>query len=194
MNIERLIAKFDLKGINYEPSKGGKALMTLEEQLATVGIAWKQSPVGFLVLFVECLNDAQSAKQLFKATMIEANILMETWRGTYPDKALNALCITAIAEATQPQGQICPECNGSGKVRSKCKHSVKCPCCDDGRIQWTQETRFAYFCITMRTTYSRFRKYMPIIKALVDWISGHRNEAVLAVEGRMSAERAVELV
>ena len=102
MNIERVIAKFDLKGINYEPSKGSKALMTLEEYLATVGIAWKQSPVGFLVLFVECLNDAQSAKQLFKATMIEANEIMKTWRGAYPDKALNAMCITAIAEA--PKG------------------------------------------------------------------------------------------
>lgn len=41
MNIERVVAKFGLKDINYEPSKGGKALMTLEEYLATVGIAWK---------------------------------------------------------------------------------------------------------------------------------------------------------
>ncbi|GEK14659.1 hypothetical protein AFI02nite_26950 [Aliivibrio fischeri] len=56
MNIECLIAKFGLKGINYEPSKSGKALMTLEEYLAIAGIAWKQSPVGFLVLFVECLQ------------------------------------------------------------------------------------------------------------------------------------------
>lgn len=191
MNIERVIAKFDLKGINYEPSKGGKALMTLEEYLATVGIAWKQSPVGFLVLFVECLNDAQSAKQLFKATMIEANEIMKTWRGTYPDKALNALCITAIAEATQPLGQICPECNGSGKVRSKCNHSVKCPCCDDGRIQWTQETRFAYFCLTLRITYSRFRRYMPVIKALVDWLSDKRNAAALAVQGSGSKEESL---
>ena len=61
MNIERVIAKFDLKGINYEPSKGGKALMTLEEYLVAVGIAWKQSPVGLLVLFVECLSPISKA-------------------------------------------------------------------------------------------------------------------------------------
>ncbi|WP_329603295.1 hypothetical protein [Aliivibrio fischeri] len=133
------------------------------------------------MLFVEYLNDAQSAKQLFKATMVEANEHMKIWRGTYPDKALNAMCITAITEATKPLGHICPECNGSGKVRSKCNHSVKCPCCDDGRIQWTQETRFAYFCLTLRITYSRFRRYMPVIKALVDWLSDKRNAAALSM-------------
>ncbi|MEZ9625605.1 hypothetical protein [Aliivibrio fischeri] len=61
MNIERLIAKFDLKGINYEPSKGDKALMTLEEYFATVEIAWKQSPVGFLVLLSNVMPNQQSS-------------------------------------------------------------------------------------------------------------------------------------
>ncbi|EAS40427.1 hypothetical protein [Photobacterium profundum] len=36
MNIERLLAKFNLKGINYKPSQGGKAVLSLEEQLAIV--------------------------------------------------------------------------------------------------------------------------------------------------------------
>ncbi|WP_204161413.1 hypothetical protein [Aliivibrio fischeri] len=107
------------------------------------------------------MNDAQSAKQLFKATMIEANEIMKTWHGTYPNKALNAMCITAIEEA-KPLGQICPECNVPGKVRSKCNHSVKCTCCDDGRIH-----AFAAVC--------------PVIKALVDWLSDKRSTVALFI-------------
>ncbi len=37
MKIERLLAKFNIKGINYEPSQGGIALLSLDEQLAVVG-------------------------------------------------------------------------------------------------------------------------------------------------------------
>ena len=42
MRPETLLAKFDLKGINYEPQKGGKGLFSLEDQLGMVGITWKE--------------------------------------------------------------------------------------------------------------------------------------------------------
>ena len=114
MRIETLLSKFAIKGINYDPqSGGGKALLSAEEQLAVVGLCWHESPVGWLVLFVEGLRDVHALKQLQIATRGETLRLMEDWRGVYPEKALTALCATAIAEATQQNGQVCPECNGS---------------------------------------------------------------------------------
>ncbi len=167
---------------------GGKALLSIEEQLATVGIAWKESPVGFLVLFVECLSDAAAFKQLCSATLVEANTLMETWRGPYPEKALEALVITAIAEATQQFGQVCPECNGSGKYIAKNRAKRKCPCCDNGRIGWEQDTRFAYFCQKLPVPLSRFKRYEPIVIKLVKWLTNKRSAAALALQERVGME------
>ncbi|EAP93430.1 hypothetical protein [Vibrio splendidus] len=194
MQFEKLLAKFNVKGINYEPSLGGKGLLSQDEQLAIVGLAWKESPVGFLVLFVECLQDKPALKKLYQATLIEANTLMETWRGPYPDKALQALVSTAIAEATQQFGQVCPECNGSGKYIAKNRARRTCPCCDGGRIGWTQETRFAYFCQTLPVTFSRFKKYESILGKLVKRLVDKRSAAALALQGRYEQEESVAKV
>ncbi|MCY9802676.1 hypothetical protein OTK51_04440 [Vibrio scophthalmi] len=191
MRIEKLLAKFNVKGINYEPSLGGKALLSLDEQLAIVGIVWKESPVGFLVLFVECLADKSAYQNLCKATLVEANTLMSKWRGPYPEKALEALVVTAIAESTQQFGQVCPECNGSGKYIAKNRARRTCPCCDGGRIGWTQETRFAFFCQTLPITFSRFKKYEAILAKLVKLLTDKRSAAALALQGRVEREESV---
>ncbi|MDA0118517.1 hypothetical protein [Vibrio sp. T11.5] len=194
MRIEKLLAKFNVRGINYEPSMGGKALLSLDEQLAAVGITWKESPVGFMILFVECLADKPAYKSLCQATLVEANNLMEVWRGPYPDKALEALVITAIAEATQQFGQVCPECNGSGKYIAKNRARRTCPCCNDGRIGWTQETRFAFFCQKLPVTFSRFKRYEQVLRKLVTWLTGKRNAAALALQGRVDKEESMAKV
>ncbi|MEZ8379391.1 hypothetical protein AB6D67_03400 [Vibrio splendidus] len=191
MQIEKLLAKFNAKGSNYEPCSGGKGLLSQDEQLAIVGLAWKESPVGFLVLFVECLQDKSALKKLYQATLIEATTLMETWRGPYPDKALEALAATAIAEATQQFGQVCLECNGSGKYIAKNRARRTCPCCDGGRIGWTQETRFAYFCQTLPVTFSRFKKYESILGKLVKRLVDKRSAAALALQGRVLKEKSI---
>ncbi|WP_253819187.1 hypothetical protein [Vibrio coralliilyticus] len=79
--------------------------------------------------------------------------------------------ITAIAEATQQFGQVCPECNGSGKYIAKNRARRTCPCCNDGRIGWTQETRFAFFCQKLPVTFSRFRRYEQVLRKLVTWLT-----------------------
>ncbi|HIF9272856.1 TPA: hypothetical protein ACX6QR_000836 [Photobacterium damselae] len=192
MKIETLLSKFDIKGINYGPSTGGgNPLLSAEEQLAVVGLCWHESPVGWLLLFVEGLRDVNALKQLQIATMGEALRLMEDWRGVYPEKAIKALCATAIAEATQQQGQICPECNGAATVLSKCNHRRKCQCCKNGRIEWTQETRFAYFARTLPVTYSRFSKYSRILKIMVTWLLEHRNNVYLSVKNQIKKEELV---
>lgn len=188
MKIEKLLGKFGIKGITYGPRTGGQPLLSVEEQLAAVGICWSESPVGWLLLFVEGLEDVYALKQLHTATMGEALREMQSWRGTYPEKALHALCVTAIAEATQQFGQICPECEGAGKVLSKCKHSRKCPCCTEGRIKWTNETRFAYFAQTLPVTYSRFNRYKLVLENMVDWLTCNRTVALLAIQGRIEKE------
>ncbi len=54
--------------------------MSLEEQLATVGLAWKDSLVGFLVLFVECIAEQHTYKTSCKASLVEAQMLMQWQR------------------------------------------------------------------------------------------------------------------
>ena len=183
-----------IKGINYDPqSGGGKALLSAEEQLAVVGLCWHESPVGWLVLFVEGLRDVHALKQLQIATRGETLRLMEDWRGVYPEKALTALCATAIAiaEATQQNGQVCPECNGSGKVLSKCNHQRQCQCCKNGRIEWTQETRFAYFAQVLPVTYSRFKRYLAVFNVLVEWLIDSRTVAIFAMKNKIALEKAM---
>ena len=190
MKPETLLAKFNLKGINYEAMQtaGGKGLFGLDEQLAMVGISWKHSPVGFLLLFVECLSDEHSANLLYKSTLVEAQRLMQDWRGTYPDKALKALCVTAMMEACNAHGRICPECNGSGKARDKHRNVRNCMCCIDGRIEWECETRFSVFCQTLPITYSRFRKYHVVLLELTKWLASNRTVAMLALLERLAVE------
>lgn len=191
MQIEKLLAKFNVKGINYDLCSGGKGGLSLDEQLAIVGLAWKEAPVGFLVLFVEYLQDRPALNKLYQSTLQEAKTLMEAWRGPYPERALEALVRTAIAEATQQFGQVCPECNGSGKYIAKNRARRTCPCCDGGRIGWTQETRFAYFCQTLPVTFSRFKKYESILETLVKCLVDKRSAAVLALQGRYEQEESV---
>ncbi|PQJ56535.1 hypothetical protein [Vibrio splendidus] len=188
MQIEKLLAKFNVKGITYDLCSGGKGGLSQDEQLAIVGLAWKEAPVGFLVLFVEYLQDRPALKKLYQTTLQEVNTLMDTWRGPYPDRALEALVRTAIAEATQQFGQVCPECDGSGKYIAKNRARRTCPCCDGGRIGWTQETRFAYFCQTLPVTFSRFKKYESILGKLVKCLVDKRSAAVLALQGRYDQE------
>ncbi|NOI87353.1 hypothetical protein [Vibrio sp. 99K-1] len=194
MQIEKLLAKFNVKGITYDLCSGGKGGLSQDEQLAIVGLAWKEAPVGFLVLFVEYLQDRPALKKLYQTTLQEANTLMDEWRGPYPDRALEALVRTAIAEATQQFGQVCPECNGSGKYIAKNRARRTCPCCDGGRIGWTQETRFAYFCQTLPVTFSRFKKYESILGKLVKCLVDKRSAAVLALQGRYEQEECVARV
>ncbi|WP_341495499.1 hypothetical protein WAX87_07880 [Photobacterium damselae subsp. damselae] len=189
MKIETLLSKFDIKGINYGPSTGGgNPLLSAEEQLAVVGLCWHESPVGWLLLFVEGLRDVNALKQLQIATMGEALRLMEDWRGVYPEKAIKALCATAIAEATQQQGQICPECNGSAVVIDKNRNRRKCPCCSEGRIEWTQETRFAYFAKVLPVTYSRFMKYERILNKILKWLLCERVVVIVALNNQLIQE------
>ncbi|MEZ8635510.1 hypothetical protein AB6E23_08860 [Vibrio cyclitrophicus] len=191
MQIEKLLAKFNVKGVNYDLCSGGKGILSQDEQLAIFGLAWKEAPVGFLVLFVEYLQDRPALNKLYQTTLQEAKALMETWRGPYPERALEALVRTAIAEATQQFGQVCPECNGSGKYVTKKRERRACPCCDGGRIGWTQETRFAYFCQTLPVTFSRFKKYESILGKLVKCLVDKRSAAVLALQGRYEQEESV---
>ncbi|WP_318438137.1 hypothetical protein [Photobacterium leiognathi] len=188
MRVETLLNKFSIKGINYNLNSGGKGLLSAEEQLALVGLCWHESPVGWLVLFVEGLRDTKALKQLHIETRKEALRLMKNWRGVYPEKALIALCAAAIAEATQQNGQVCPECNGSGKVLSKCNHQRKCQCCKNGRIEWTEETRFSYFAQVLPVTYNRFKRYSIVLNQLIFWIVNNRKIAVCAMELQIKKE------
>lgn len=191
MNIEKVLNKFGLKGISYDPdSGGGKSLVSAEEQLAAVGLCWHKAPVGWLILFVEGLRDSNAHKMLITATTAEANrIMVESWRGVYPEKAIKALCHSAIAESVQPFGLICPECNGSAIVIDKHRSRRKCQCCNGGFVEWTVETRFAYFCQVLPVTFSRFKKYYSPLKLLVTWLQGNRTAACLAIENQMTLEK-----
>ncbi|GAB6263930.1 hypothetical protein [Photobacterium sp. R1] len=189
MRIEKILNKFTIKGIDYSPRTGGKAAMTIEEQIGAVGLCWKVSPAGWLLLFVEVLNDEVAKRQLIQVMLGEANRMMQNWRGTYPDKALLALANTAIAESSQLFGAICPECNGSGKTTNKHRMTRNCPACKDGRVAWTNETRFAHFAQVMPVPYSRFNRYKPILEELVGWLSDGRSAALLSMQAQVELDK-----
>lgn len=196
MRIEQLLGKFGIKGISYDPRIGGKPWLTAEEQLATVGFCWSDAPVGWMVLFVEGLSDVHALRMLQTATLAEVNSEMHHWRGTYPEKAIEALCVTAIAEATQQHGQICPECKGTGRTTNKHRVTRKCPACKEGRVPWTNETRFAKFAQMLPVPYSRFNRYKPVLENVVEWLINNRTAAMLAISERMAVlekEREMEV-
>lgn len=193
--IQKVLSKFGLKGISYDPcSGGGKALVSAEEQLAAVGLCWSKSPVGWLILFVEGLKDQHAYKMLSIATRAETLRLMADWRGCYPEQAIISLTESAISEAIQSYGQICLECGGSAIVIDKNRNRCKCPCCKQGRIAWTQEVRFAYFCRSFPITFSRFKKYERILLRLVDWLQANRTAACLTISDQMELEEKEALI
>lgn len=190
LNIERLLAKFGMKGINYGAVPGGKATFSVEEQLAMVGICWDESPAGWQCLMVECLADQAAYRELLAVMHGEANRRMQQWRGTFPQDALTALAITAIAESTQQRGTICGECLGTGKTKTRAQQWRKCPACKEGRVPWTNETRYAKFARTLDVPYSRFTRYKPVLEELVDWLTMGRTAALLRMQGQMDKEKA----
>ncbi|WP_316245410.1 hypothetical protein [Vibrio cholerae] len=152
MRPETLLAKFDLRGLNYEQmhNGGGKGLFSLEEQLAIVGVSWKESPVGFLVLFVEVLANKASLKLLQQAVKVELAGLTNGQRGQKSDKAFEAMVAAAIIEATQPLGQICTSCGGTGKYKNASYNLRKCQHCNDGRVERRNTVRHHvqhWFCL-----------------------------------------------
>lgn len=70
---------------------------------------------------------------------------------------------------------------GAGMVTNKHRVTRKCKCCKEGRIEWTPVTRFALFCQKLPITYSRFKRYSTVLGKLVEWLTGQRTAAVLAL-------------
>jgi hypothetical protein len=193
MRPETLLAKFDLKGLNYEQMQngGGKGLISLEEQLAMVGVTWKESPIGFLILFVEMQNNAHSRKMLEKAVMLEVISQTQKWRGQKCEKAFLALVRAAIEEAINPLGRVCPACNGSGFYKTDRRQTRSCTHCNDGRIGWNYEQRFVAMCSgEFACTYSVFKRYHEVLEPITKWLSAKRNAAMLALMERIDREVA----
>lgn len=192
MKPETLLAKFSIKGLSYEPMQdknGNKNQLSLEEQLAIVGVTWKESPVGFLVLFVEAQSCAHSRQLLEKAVMIECANRTTSWRGQKSEAALYALVNAAIEEATHPLGRVCSSCNGTGLYTTPRRQARHCLHCDNGRVPWNTETRFACMCSTQfACTYSMFKRYLPILEGVTRWLSDKRNAAMLALMERIERE------
>ncbi|SHO56144.1 hypothetical protein [Vibrio quintilis] len=194
MKPETLLAKFDLKGINYEQTQtgGGKGLFTLEEQLAMVGIEWKQSPVGFLILFVEIHSCPYSRHSLEVAVTEQLNKIAANQRGQRSPAAFDAMVHVAIEESITPSGRVCPTCNGSGLYKTPRRQTRNCIHCQDGRIIWNTESRFAVMCSGgFACSYDVFkRRYHPVLEQVAKWLAGQRNAAMLALMERIEKEEA----
>ncbi|MDX1304556.1 hypothetical protein [Photobacterium sp.] len=128
MSIEKLLAKFNPKGCSYEQqvAHGGKPLLSVEDQIAAVGITWKRSPVGFVLLFAEVLNDKTARYDLNYAALIELQRVLNNWRGSYGEYVPGAIAKAAVDEALTLNGQICGECNGAGVLKDKKRNSRPC--------------------------------------------------------------------
>lgn len=190
INIEKLLTKFGLTAVRYGERTGGKALLSVDEQLAAVGIVWHQAPVGFLLLMAECNDDNDALTELMHLVFQQgAQLLTDHWRGFYPQQAVTALCVTSVAVVMKQQGRRCPECHGSGKIHRHRK-MIKCQACEQGRIPWTNETMFAAFCEHLPVTFGRFKKYKSYIDSLVEWLAAQRTAAILVMDQRLEKEKA----
>ena len=178
MRPETLLAKFDLKGINYEPQEGGKGLFSLEDQLGMVGITWKESPVGFLVLFVELLDNAQSRKLLEKSVLAEVFALTDEWKGQKSEMAFAAIVSAAVEEAITPQGRICSCCGGSGKYRNKNRQYRTCMHCNDGRVAWIWKAALQR-CARVSLFVGFLCLGVAIIPCLNSWLTGYLQSVTL---------------
>lgn len=187
LQIESLLAKFGCKGQSYGNATPGRPLFSVEEQLAMVGICWNRSPAGWQCLMFECLNDHGSYRELLTTMICEANLIMRKWRGPLHGSVLLALSVTAIAESTQKEGIICGECKGSAKAMSKGKLR-KCPACNEGRVKWTDQTRFASFSQSVCVPYERFIRYAQFLKGLVEWLSREREVAISSINNQLQKE------
>jgi hypothetical protein len=193
MRPETLLAKFNLKGLNYEQMQngGGKGKFSLEEQLAMVGITWKQSPIGFLVLFVEIHDCSYSRRALEVAVAERLEQITADQRGQRSQIAIDAMIHVAIKEAITPTGQICPACGGSGLYKTPRRQTRNCVHCKEGRILWNQESRFAAMYGDFACSYYVFkRRYHPVLEQLNKWLSAQRNAAMLALMERIEREEA----
>lgn len=192
MKVEKLLAKFGLTAIRYGDGSGGKGLLSLDEQLAAMGIVWHASNTGFLLLLAECNDDRAALTDLMHLVFQQAaQLLADNWDGFYPQQAVTALCVTAVAIAMHQQGRNCPECDGTGKVKMpKWRRIIKCQCCKgEGIVPWDNETIFAAFSEQLPVTPKRFIAYNDYIETLVYWLAGQKTAAVLLLEERMRQER-----
>ncbi len=192
MRPETLLAKFGLKGINYDQSGGGKGVFSLEEQLAMVGLSWSESPVGFLILFTEVHKDFHSRQLLEKAVMLEFVSRCQEWRGQQSEYGLEALVKAAIEEAINPLGQVCVTCCGTGVYKTERRQKRNCVFCDDGRTPWDEHSRFVQLCSgKFACPYSMFKKrYLPLLEEVTRWLSDKRTAAVLALMETIEREEA----
>ncbi len=186
--IESLLAKFGCKGQRYGEHAQGTPLFSVDEQLAMVGISWRESPAGWNCLMFECNRDQSAYRELLTMLICEVSVMMQKWRGPLHGSVLRALSVTAIAEITQPRGVICGECKGASKALSKGKLR-KCPACHDGHIKWNDFTRYAIFSQAAPIQHERFIRYIPFLTSLVSWLSDARGIAIASIQKQLEKER-----
>ncbi|MDW6093152.1 transposase [Vibrio rhizosphaerae] len=190
MRPETLLAKFNLKGMNYQAMhQGGRSKFSVEEQLAMVGVSWKSSPIGFLVLFVETQDCRHSRQALEKEIQSEIATLTQNWRGQRSESAFAAMVDAAIEEATHPQGTICSSCGGTGLYKTSHRQMRKCTHCEEGRVLWRPESRYVAMCSRgFICSYPIFKRYNAILEELSQWLAAKRNAAMLTLIERIERE------
>lgn len=189
IRIETLLAKFGVKAPNLSQTSG-KGLMSIDEQLALVGLSWKESPVGWLVLMSEVCNDQSAQHQLFNLVKEQAMKKMRHWRGVYSGETVNALVMTAIDEVTNLSGHLCGECNGTAQIKQK-RQARLCPSCTKGRIEWCDIQRFSIFTRFLQVPYYRFSQFSSVFRGLTAWMCKHRTAALLSLQQRIERELMV---
>ncbi|ASA54686.1 hypothetical protein [Vibrio gazogenes] len=190
MRPETLLAKFNLKSMDYQKmNQGGKSRFSVEEQLSMVGVSWKASPVGFLILFVETQGCLHSRRALEKEIQSEIVTLTTNWRGQRSESAFAAMVNAAIEEATHPQGCICSSCGGTGLYKTPHRQMRKCTHCKDGRVLWSPESRYVAMCSNhFICSYPIFKRYHVVLEQLSQWLAAQRNAAMLTLMERIKLE------
>ncbi|MFM2479764.1 hypothetical protein [Celerinatantimonas sp. YJH-8] len=190
IHIEKLLSKYGLDSIRFNDDyENSDASLSLEEQLAAVGIIWDQSCAGFLLLLIQHRSQHYALTDLMHLVFQQAaQQLADEWHGFYPQQAVSALSLAAVKIVIQSHTAACQHC--SKDIAQSYLDDGKSTC--EGCIHastFSNEAKFQIFSQQLPMSRACFVQYNAQLDRLIRWLYEQRDSAVLALDEKAGRDR-----